>query len=84
LRSAEALPGEPAQNVLMDFVLPVWLAVGYLCHRAASIATTSGWKESLLHLLLTEMAIPPLAAIFLENAAARTGPHPELFVATRG
>jgi hypothetical protein len=31
LRSAEALPGEPAQNVLMDFVLPVWLAVGYLC-----------------------------------------------------
>ena len=34
----------------MYFVLPVWLAVGYLCHRAASIAITSGWKESLLHL----------------------------------
>jgi len=32
-----------------------------------SIATTSGWKESLLHLLqLAEMAIPTLAAIFLE------------------
>jgi hypothetical protein len=30
------------------------------------------------------MAIPPLAAIFLENAAARTGPHPELFAPTRG
>jgi len=31
-------------------VLTVWLAVGYLCHHAASIAITSGWKESLLHL----------------------------------
>ena len=59
-----------AQAVLMYFVLPVWLAAGfadYLCHRAASIETTSGWKESLLHLLqLGEMAVPTLAAIFLE------------------
>jgi hypothetical protein len=39
----------------------------YLCHRAASIETTSGWKESLLHLLqIGEIAIPTLAAIFLE------------------
>ena len=54
----------------MYFVLPVWLAAGfadYLCHRATSIETTSGWKESLLHLLqLGEMAISTLAAIFLE------------------
>jgi ABC-type spermidine/putrescine transport system permease subunit I len=59
-----------AQAALMYFVLPVWLAAGfadYLCHRAASIETTSGWKESLLHLLqFGEMAIPTLAAIFLE------------------
>jgi hypothetical protein len=59
-----------AQTVLMYFVLPVWLAAGfadYLCHRAAFIETTSGWKESLLHLLqFGEMAIPTLAAIFLE------------------
>jgi hypothetical protein len=59
-----------AQNILMYFVLPVWLAVGfadYLCHRAASIETTSGPKESLLHLLqFAEMAVPTLAAIFLE------------------
>jgi ABC-type microcin C transport system permease subunit YejE len=59
-----------AQAVLMYFVLPLWLAAGfadYLCHRATSIETTSGWKESLLHLLqLVEMAIPTLAAIFLE------------------
>src|ERR1700704_4331920 len=59
-----------AQAVLMYFVLPLWLAAGLgedLCHRAASIETTSGWKESLLHLLqLGEMAIPTLTAIFLE------------------
>jgi hypothetical protein len=54
----------------MYFVLPLWLAAGfadYLCHRASHIESTSGPKESLLHLLqLSEMAIPTLAAIFLE------------------
>jgi hypothetical protein len=54
----------------MYFVLPVWLAAGfadYLCHRAANIEATSGPKESLLHLLqFAQMAIPTLAAIFLE------------------
>jgi hypothetical protein len=43
-----------AQAILMYFILPIWLAAGfadYLCHRASSIDTTSGWKESLLHLL---------------------------------
>jgi hypothetical protein len=59
-----------AQSMLMYVVLPLWLAAGfadYLCHRAASIETTSGPKESLLHLLqFVEMAIPTLAAIFLE------------------
>src|SRR5436190_17695168 len=59
-----------AQAVLMYFILPLWLAAGfadYLCHRTASIETTSGWKESLLHLLqFGEMAIPTLAAIFLQ------------------
>lgn len=58
------------QNALMYFVLPLWLGAGfadYLCHRAASIETTSGPKESLLHLLMfAEMAVPTLAAIFLE------------------
>ena len=59
-----------AQFLLMYFVLPLWLAAGfadYLCHRASSIETTSGPKESLLHLLqFAEMAVPTLAAIFLE------------------
>lgn len=59
-----------AQSILMYFVLPLWLAAGfadYLCHRASHIESTSGPKESLLHLLqFAEMAVPTLAAIFLE------------------
>src|ERR1044072_6841894 len=59
-----------AQYVLMYFVLPLWLAAGfadYLCHRASRIEATSGPKESALHLLqFAEMAIPTLAAIFLD------------------
>jgi hypothetical protein len=54
----------------MYFILPLWLAAGfadYLCHRAANIENTSGWKESALHLLqFGEMAVPILAALFLE------------------
>jgi len=61
---------EITRAVLMYFILPLWLAAGfadYLCHRATNIATTTGAKESLLHLLqLSEMAVPVLAAIFLE------------------
>jgi hypothetical protein len=72
-----SLDPDAAQAVLMYFVLPVWLAAGfadYLCHRAASIETTSGSKETLLHLLqLGEMAIPTLAAIFLEINALIIG-----------
>jgi hypothetical protein len=59
-----------AQYVLMYFILPLWLAAGfadYLCHRASHIEATSGPKESALHLLqFAEMALPTLAAIFLE------------------
>src|SRR3979490_1225383 len=65
--SAEA---DVTRLVLMYFVLPLWLVAGFadwLCHRASSIATTAGPKESLIHLLmLTEMAIPVTAAIALE------------------
>jgi hypothetical protein len=64
------MDSDATQTLLMYFVLPVWLAAGfadYLCHRTSSIETTSGWKETLLHLLqLGEMAVPTLAAIFLE------------------
>jgi hypothetical protein len=54
----------------MYFVLPLWLAAGFadwLCHRASNIQNTSGVKESLIHLLMfIEVAIPILAAMFLE------------------
>ena len=58
------------RGMLMYFVLPLWLAAGftdYLCHRAAHIERTSGWKESGLHLIqFAEMALPILAALFLQ------------------
>src|SRR4051794_5228190 len=59
-----------AEAILLYFVLPLWLSAGiadYLCHRASRIELTSGYRESLLHLLmLAEVAIPLLAAIFFE------------------
>jgi len=61
---------EVLRLLLVYFVLPVWLAAGfgdYLCHRATHIERTSGWKESILHLLqFAEMALPILAALFLK------------------
>jgi hypothetical protein len=77
------VPGDPAQNVLIYFVLPVWLAVGYLCHRAASIATTSGWKKSLLHLFAQPDGISTLAATFLKRGG-QIGTPPGTVGATRG
>jgi hypothetical protein len=59
-----------AQATLLYFILPLWLAAGfadYLCHRATHIERTSGYKESLLHLLMfAEIAIPLLSALFFE------------------
>lgn len=59
---------EITRAMLMYFVLPLWLVAGFadwLCHRATNIATTSGPKESVIHLLLfVEMAVPVLAALF--------------------
>ncbi|MFO1024966.1 MAG: hypothetical protein U1E70_07285 [Acetobacteraceae bacterium] len=61
---------EVTRNFLLNFVMPLWLAAGFadwICHKATSIETTTGRKESLIHLLmLTEAAIPVLAGMFLE------------------
>ncbi|UWU75454.1 diguanylate cyclase [Bradyrhizobium huanghuaihaiense] len=63
-------PNEVLRAILMYFVLPLWLFAGfadYLCHRATHIERTSGWKESVLHIAqFAEMAVPVLAALFLE------------------
>jgi hypothetical protein len=45
---------DPMVLILMYFVLPVWLVAGFadwLCHRATHIESTTGAKESLIHLL---------------------------------
>ena len=61
---------QPAISVLLYFILPLWLAAGfadYLCHRASRIELTTGYKESLIHLLMfSEVAVPLLTAIFFE------------------
>ncbi len=61
-------------NLLGLGVLPAWLAAGgadWLCHRRTRIQQTSGARESALHLLLfIEIAIPAIAALWLEITAA--------------
>jgi hypothetical protein len=59
-----------AQYILMYFVLPLWLAAGladWFCHRATRIEVTAGPRESVFHLLLLgEMAVPVILALFFE------------------
>jgi hypothetical protein len=61
---------EPTGQVLLYFLVPLWLAAGaadWFCHRASHIETTTGVKESLIHLLMfAEVGIALLAGIFLE------------------
>ena len=65
---------DPSVLILMYFILPVWLLAGcadWLCHRASHIETTTGAKESMLHLLMfAEIGVPLLAAIFLQINAS--------------
>ena len=61
---------DPTVMTLMYFVVPLWLLAGFadwLCHRASHIATTTGAKESLIHLLMfAEVGVPLLAVLFLD------------------
>ena len=60
----------PQQLILLYFIVPAWLLAGFadwVCHRRSQIESTSGVAESSLHLLLlAEMGIPLLGAIYLE------------------
>ncbi|MBP0588236.1 diguanylate cyclase [Paraburkholderia sp. LEh10] len=64
----------PAQLILMYGVIPLWLAAGvadWACHKATSIESTTGTKESLIHILmLVEVGIPLVAALLLQINAA--------------
>ncbi len=59
-----------ALNVLMYFVVPLWIAAGAIdwwCHRRTDIEHTAGPKESLIHLLMfAELGLPMVAALLLE------------------
>jgi hypothetical protein len=61
---------DPVRLLLLWFIMPVWFLAGfadYLCHRATGIAQTSGWKESVLHLVMfAEIAVPLLMCLFFE------------------
>ncbi|MBU2977201.1 diguanylate cyclase [Alteromonas sp. C1M14] len=61
---------DPTQIILMYFIMPVWLLAGFadwLCHRNSHIATTSGLKESAIHILMfAEVGIPLLMVLFFE------------------
>ena len=44
---------------LLYLVMPVWLAAWFcdwLCHRASGIAESSGWRESVIHVLMLGQA----------------------------
>jgi hypothetical protein len=60
---------DPTVLILMYFILPIWLLAGFadwLCHRASHIESTTGAKESLIHLLMfAEVGGPLLAGMFL-------------------
>ncbi|PPD45038.1 MAG: diguanylate cyclase [Methylocystis sp.] len=62
------MPQDPTALILAYFVTPLWLAMGLLdwfCHRATQIETTTGAKESLIHLLMfLELGAPLLAVLF--------------------
>ena len=64
------MANEPAQLILLYFIVPLWLLAGladWACHKQADIAATSGLKESAIHLLMfVEVGVPLLMAIFLE------------------
>ena len=57
-------------NYLLYFVMPLWLLSGvadWLCHRASHIETTSGPKESVIHLvMMAEAGLAVLAGLLLE------------------
>ncbi|MDU5779269.1 MAG: hypothetical protein E6Z83_00520 [Pantoea sp.] len=63
-------PLDPQMFLLLYFVLPVWLIAGFadwICHRATDIETTTGLKETYIHILMfLEMSIPLLSALFLD------------------
>jgi hypothetical protein len=64
---------DAARRYLMYLIMPVWAVTGFLdwlWHKQTKIETTSGTKESLLHLIMmAEVGAPILTGLFLEMNA---------------
>ncbi len=68
------MPGMDALStgavIILGLPLPAWIVFGladWNRHRKTSIETTSGWRESILHVLLVgEAAVAVLAALYFE------------------
>lgn len=63
-------PALLVRSYLLYFILPLWVVAGltdYFLHRRTRIETTSGTKESVLHILqLGEAGIPVIVALLFE------------------
>jgi hypothetical protein len=63
-------PISPILAILLYFVMPLWLAAGFadwLCHRRSHIESTTGAKESIMHLIMfAEVGVGLLAGLLLE------------------
>jgi hypothetical protein len=72
-RDRESDAARSSQRYLMYVIIPAWGLVGaldWLWHKQTKIETTSGPKESMMHLLMMmEAGVPVLAGLFLETNA---------------
>jgi hypothetical protein len=70
---ARRIADQSAQRYMMYIIMPAWGLVGaldWLWHRQTKIETTSGPKESMMHLLMmAEAGLPVLAGLYLETNA---------------
>ena len=72
-RNYESQASRASQRYLMYVIMPAWGLVGaldWLWHKQTKIETTSGTKESAMHLLMMmEAGLPVVAGLFLEPNA---------------
>lgn len=70
---ARKIAAKSSKRYIMYIIMPAWSLVGaldWLWHRQTKIETTSGPKESFMHLLMmAEAGVPVLAGLFLEPTA---------------
>ena len=61
---------DPTSLILLFFIMPIWFVAGlsdWVYHRRTHIETTSGLKESAIHLLMfVQVGLIMLPGIFME------------------